>query len=56
MFQSREEEQEVKVSQSKGREMPRPCPGLLLMRALFFLFFSLFRSEAVRDDSGSVHE
>lgn len=59
MFQGKEEEQDVKVSQSKGRKMPRPCSGLLLIRALFFLFFfsfSFFRSEAVRDDSGSVHE
>lgn len=57
MFRDKEEEQEVKVSQSKGRKMPRPCSGLLLIRALFFFFFfSFFRSEAVRDDSGSVHE
>ena len=58
MFQGKEEEQEVKVSQSKGRKMPKPCSGLRLIRALFFFLFSFsfFRSEAVRDDSGSVHE
>lgn len=52
MFQGEGEDQELKVSQSKGMKMPRLSPGLLLIRAVF----CFFRSEAVRDDSGSVHE
>lgn len=28
----------MKVSQSKGMKMPRPSPGMLLIRAVFFFF------------------
>lgn len=52
MFQGEGEDQELKVPQSKGTKMRRPSPGFLLIGAVF----CFFRSEAVRDDSGSVHE